>query len=132
MKIKLFILFLTLNLFSQTIQVVPISNKVIGFKAKIYSSDVRLIRVNDKYFCKEYIDIKILKQNKYFAKHYIAKNKPLCKKDLFVPISRRIAFQFGNLEIEKDGEVIRETEKYIKIKNLNGKIEKIYKNGITR
>ena len=132
MKIKLFVLFLTLNLFSQTIQVVPISNKVIGFKAKIYSSDVRLIRVNDKYFCKEYIDIKILKQNKYFAKHYIAKNKPLCKKDLFVPISRRIAFQFGNLEIEKDGEVIRETEKYIKIKNLNGKIEKIYKNGITR
>jgi hypothetical protein len=131
-KIKLFVLFLTLNLFSQTIQVVPISNKVIGFKAKIYSSDVRLIRVNDKYFCKEYIDIKILKQNKYFAKHYIAKNKLLCKKDLFVPISRRIAFQFGNLEIEKDGEVIRETEKYIKIKNLNGKIEKIYKNGITR
>jgi hypothetical protein len=131
-KIKLVILFLSLNIFAQTIQVVPLSNKIINYKAKIYGSDVRLIQKTDKYFCKEYIDIKILKQNKYFAKHYIGINKPLCKKDLFVPISKKIKFQFGNLEIEKDGEIIKETDKYIKIKSLSGKIEKIYKNGRNR
>ncbi|MEA2016950.1 MAG: hypothetical protein U9N59_00760 [Campylobacterota bacterium] len=129
MKIKIFILLLSLNTLVNAVQVVPVTNKIINYKSKIYSSSVRLIQVNDKYSCKEYIDIKLLKQNKYYAKHYLAKNKPLCKKSVFLAVSKRIKFKFGNLEIEKDGEIIRETDQYIKIKTIDGKIEKIYKDG---
>lgn len=109
--------------------VVPVSFKIINYKNKIYSSDVRLIKVSKKFFCKKNINLNILKKNKYHAKHYIAKNKPLCFKDVFIPESRKINFRFGNLEIERDGEIVKETEKYIKIKNSDGKIEKIYKDG---
>ena len=129
MKIKIVVLLLSFNIFANAVQVVPITNKIINYKTKIYSSYVRLVQVNNKYSCKEYIDIKLLKQNKYHAKHYLAKNKPLCKKNVFLPISKKIKFKFGNLEIEKDGEIIRETEQYIKIKTIDGKIEKIYKDG---
>jgi len=132
-KIKLVILlFLSFNIFAQNIKVVPVTNKVINYKAKIYASNVRLVQENEKYFCKEYVDIKLLKQNKYFAKHYLRKNKPLCKKNVFLQSSRKIKFNFGNLEIEKDGEIIRETDHYIKIKTIDGKIEKIYKDGRTK
>ena len=129
MKIKIVILLLSLNIFASNIQVVPITNKIINYKSKIYASSVRLVQINDKYSCKEYIDIKLLKQNKYYAKHYLGKNKPLCKKSVFLAVSKKIRFKFGNLEIEKDGEIIRETDQYIKIKTLDGKIEKIYKDG---
>ncbi len=129
MKTKIAILVLSLNILANAVQVVPITNKVINYKEKIYASSVRLVQVNNKYSCKEYIDIKLLKKNKYYAKHYLAKNKPLCKKSAFLAVSKKIKFRFGNLEIEKDGEIIRETEQYIKIKTLDGKIEKIYKDG---
>lgn len=129
MKIKIPIVLLSLNVLLNAIQVVPVTNKIINYKSKIYSSYVRLLEINDKYSCKEYIDIKLLKQNKYYAKHYLGKNKPLCKNSVFLPISNRIKFKFGNLEIEKDGEIIRETDKYIKIKTTDGKMEKIYKDG---
>jgi len=130
--VKQFILFLlVINLYG-SVKLVPLTYKPINYKAKIYGSDVRLLRVDDDYNCKEYIDLKLLKQNKYHAKHYISKNKPLCKKDVYIPVSKKIRFRFGNLEIERDGELIRETDKYIKIKTPDGKIEKIYKDGLTK
>jgi len=122
-----FSLFLTLN--AASTQVVPLSNKTINYKNKIYSQDVRLIQINASYKCKEYLDIKKLKQNKYFAKHYILKNKPLCAKDVYIPKMNKVNFKFGNLEIEKEAELIRETKSYIKIKNVDGTIEKIYTDG---
>ena len=131
-KIFLISLILAGILHAQTISVVPVSFKIINYKSKIYGSDVKLIKINKKYFCRDYIDLSLLKKSKYYAKHYIAKNKPICLKDVFIPVSRKINFAFGNLEIERDGEVIRETDQYIKIKNENGKIEKIYKDGRDR
>ncbi|MEA3513102.1 MAG: hypothetical protein U9R37_05825 [Campylobacterota bacterium] len=130
--ILLFFFTIQIIVYGKNIQVVPVSNKIINYKNKIYSSDVRLIQINKKYFCKEYLDIKTLKENKYLAKHYIAKDKPLCKKSVYVPKSKKVKFKFGNLEIERDGEVIKETDNYIKIKNLDGTIDKIYKDGINR
>ena len=117
------------SLFSASIQVVPLANKTINYKNKIYSQDTRIIQVNEKYKCKEYLDITKLKQNKYFAKHFIAKNKPLCAKNVFIPEVNKVKFSFGNLEIEKNAELIRETKSYIKIKNADGTIEKIYIDG---
>jgi hypothetical protein len=128
-KIRIIIFILSFNVLLGAVQVVPVTNKIINYKAKIYRSSVRLVQINDKYSCKEYIDIQLLKRNKYYAKHYLGKNKPLCKKSVFLATSKRIKFKFGNLEIEKDGEIIRETDQYIKIKSIDGKIEKIYKDG---
>ena len=39
-------------------------------------------------------------------------------------------FDFGNIEIEKDGKVIKDTKQYVRIKNNDGTIEKIYKDGL--
>ena len=114
---------------AKNIQVIPLSNKVINFKNKIYSQDTRLIQINKNYKCKEYLDINLLRKNKYFAKHYISKNKPICAKDVYVPQINKVNFRFGNLEIEKEAELIRETDSYIKIKNVDGTIEKIYTDG---
>jgi len=111
------------------VQVLPLVNKQINYKSKIYSQNTRLIQANDKYKCKKYLDIQTLKQNKYYAKHFISKNKPLCAKDVYIPQINKVKFRFGNLEIEKDGELIRETKSYIKIKNVDGTIEKIYTDG---
>ena len=111
------------------VQVIPLVKKQISFKNKIYSQDTRLVQVNDKYKCKEYLNIKKLKSNKYYAKHVILKNKPLCANDVYIPLMNKVKFKFGNLEIEKDAELIRETKSYIKIKNVDGTIEKIYTDG---
>ena len=117
------------SLFAQNIQLVPVSIKNINWKEQVGLSNVKVIQVNEKYNCKKYmnIDVEKIKENKYRASHYIMKGKPLCDGDLYLPKSNKIKFNFGSIEIEKEGEIIRETDKYIKIKNLDGKIEKIYK-----
>jgi len=114
---------------AKEIQVIPLSNNSINYKSKIYSQYTRLIQVNKNYKCDEYLDVTLLKSNKYFAKHYIAKNKPICLKDVYIPKINKVKFRFGNLEIEKEAELIRETKSYIKIKNVDGTIEKIYTDG---
>ncbi len=130
MLLKFFVsIFLVLNVYAQDIQVVPIAKKVINYKSKIYSRDTLLVQSNERYKCDEYINVIDLKKNKYYAKHYIAKNKPLCLKDVYIPEINKVKFRFGNLEIEKEAELIKETKSYIKIKNLDGTIEKIYIDG---
>jgi len=118
-----------LSLLGQDIQIVPITNKSIAYKEKIYSYDTLLVQANEKYKCKKYLDVITLKKNKYHAKHYISKNKPICLKNVYVPKINKVKFRFGNLEIEKEAELIKETNSYIKIKNLDGTIEKIYTDG---
>ncbi len=127
---KNLIVILIISVFSFGSEILlPISTKTINWKAKITSSNVKLINATIKFKCKKYLDIKILKENKYRAKHYILKNRAICKNDVYVQSDQKIRFNFGLLEIEKEGELIKETDDYIKIKNLDGKIIKIYKNG---
>ena len=129
--LKLFFLLISFGFLygNNTLNLVPIANKNIDYKEQIFSYNVRLVQENKNFKCKEYLDIVTLKQNKYFAKHYIAKNRAICANNVFVPEKNTVRFKFGNLEIEKDGEVIRETDDYIRIKNLDGTIDKIYKDG---
>ena len=128
-NLKFLILFFPFILVANEINIVPIANKNINYKSKIYSYDVRLVQENQKYKCKNYIDVITLKKNKYFAQHYIAKDRAICAEDVFIPKSNTIRFKFGNLEIEREGTIIKETEEYIKIKNFDGTIDKIYKDG---
>ena len=110
-------------------QVVPISDKRLSYKSKIYSNNLKLVPVNAKFRCSKYLDMLTLKQNKYYAQRYIRKNTPICLKDVYIPTIKKVKFRFGNLEIEKEAELIKETKSYIKIKNLDGTIEKIYTDG---
>jgi len=128
---KVFILLFcfTYQLLADSVRTVPLSIKAIEYKNKIISSNLKLIQANNKYKCEEYLDIVTLKKNKYYAKHYIGKNKPICLKDVYIPTVNKVNFRFGNLEIEKEAELIKETKSYIKIKNLDGTIEKIYIDG---
>ena len=43
-----------------------------------------------------------------------------------------VIFNFGGVEIEKKGKVIYENDDFIRIKNLDGTIEQIYKDGRTK
>lgn len=127
MKIAVLFFLPYLLLYGVSTQVVPIAKKDINWKEQLTSKNVKLVRKDDTINCKEYLDIKTLKNKKYRASHYILKNRPICKDDAYIPKSNKIKFNFGSIIIEKEGKVIRETDSYIKIKNLDGKIEKIYK-----
>jgi len=113
--------------FGQRNNVVPIAVKNIGYKQLITVKSVKLVKVSSKYKCKNYLNLDMLKEDKYRAKHYIRKGKVICASTTFTSSAQKINFNFGSLEIERDGEVINETDKYILIKNPNGKREKIYK-----
>lgn len=119
-------------LFGQNITVVPYAVKNINYKDKIDRSDFILKQTKEKKVCKKFVDLELLKERKYYAKHYIVNQRAICLENVFIPKENKIKFNFGNLEIERDGEVIRETSKYIKIKNLDGTIDKIYKDGTNR
>ncbi len=134
MKHKILIIFLfVLNSFANEPQIVPISVKNINFKEEISKTHYKIVEYNDlnkriyDIKCKEFLSLEDLKSNSYRAKHYIKKNRVICKKSLYMTSSKKIKFNFGFIEIEKDGEVLKETSKYIRIKNADGTVEKIYK-----
>lgn len=113
----------------------------------LFAIDVLVAKVDIKY--KESIDTTMLIQKKaskvyrhcvpvtlndlsksqYLTTHYISKGTILCTKDILKYEKSSVLFDFGSLQIEKDGKIIRDTSQYIKIKKPNGKIEKIYKDG---
>ncbi|MEA3354202.1 MAG: hypothetical protein U9Q33_10335 [Campylobacterota bacterium] len=118
--------------YAKNSEYIPVSTKSIGWKSSIDSNDFKVHKISNKYKCKKYLDISDLKKGKYRAKHYIIKNRAICAEDVYIEIPKKVKFNFGLLEIEKSAEVVKETDNYIKIKNPNGKIEKIYKDGKVR
>lgn len=110
-------------------QLVPVTKKSIKWKENIDLNDVILVNSSSKYKCRDYLNIDKLKNGNLRAKHYIFAQKPICNDDVYTQAQNKLKFNFGLLEIERNGELIRETDKYIKIKNPDGTIEKIYKNG---
>jgi len=129
-KLHLSIIFvLFFSIFSKAQILVPIAKENIKYKEKIFSYNVTFVPESKKYSCKKYIDINLLKQNKYYAKSFLRKGKPICQRNVTVPEGNTVRFKFGNLEIEKEGTIVNETDQYIRIKNLDGTINKIYKDG---
>jgi len=130
LKFKILLLLLCLtNAFS--IEVL-IANKKINYHAKILKSDLHVSEVFK--LTKRCIPLKYedLKNNKYIAKHFINKNSVLCLSSVTSFKKNAIIFNFGNIQIEENGKVVFENEKYITIKQNNGKLKKIYKNGINK
>jgi len=124
-KFLLVFVFTVLNL--NAIEIL-VSNVNIKYKEHLNYDNLFLSNTHKKVRCTIF-DKENLKKNTYEAKHYIMKNKPICNKDVKVSINNKIRYDFGNIVIERSGEVIVETKNYIKVKNNDGTVDKIYKNG---
>lgn len=111
--------------------VVLVSVKDIKYKQLIDYGDLRKTYIDKKIRCTMFDKNKLL-DTQYRAKRYILKGKPICNKDVEIATRDKIKFDFGNIEIERDGKVIGETKQYIKVKNSDGSVDKIYKNGQNR
>lgn len=125
MKVLSLLAIFTLLLSAQDILVstVPIKYKqILDYNTLVVIDSDKRIRCN--MFDKE----KLLK-GKYQAKRYILKGRAICNKDVQIAKEYKIRYDFGNIIIERDGKIIGENKKFIKIKTPNGDIEKIYKNG---
>lgn len=128
-SLKYILIFSFLFTYANGVQLVPMAKKDIKYKQKISSSDIYYVEASKKFSCEKYLIPSLLTQNLYYAKRYIIKNRPICDKDAVYKKANIVKFRFGGLIIEKEGELVRETDEYIKIKNSDGKITKIYKDG---
>ena len=123
-----FIVFLltTINLFAVN---VIVSSKTIAFEEKVDSSKIRSEEVAEiNKFC---IPLKLsdIEKNNYIATHHINRNTVICMKDVRKSDNESIIFNFGGVKIEKKGKIIYENKDFIRIKNTDGTIEQIYKDG---
>ncbi len=114
--------------FNTQAQMILISQKNINYKEVINKNNLGYIKLDKKINCTIF-DIKLLQKDKYQAKHFIFKGKEICVKDLKKVQENSIQYDFGNMIIQRSGKVMSENDSYVKIKNTDGSIEKIYKNG---
>ena len=117
------ILFVSLNS-----KEILISNKDIKYHEILDYKNLMYVNSDKKVLCKAF-NKEILLNTNYRAKRYIIKGHPICQKNVQIYIKNKIRYDFGNIVIEKDGKIIGETSNYVKIKNLDGTVDKIYKNG---
>ncbi|MGM0519225.1 MAG: hypothetical protein ACQERD_06260 [Campylobacterota bacterium] len=124
---------LVLLFFSNSYAVsVLIAIKPFQYEQKITKSDLRLITIDKlRKNCKP-LTLDDLKKDEYITTHYINDKSIICKKDVKVYKKQGVTFKFGALEIEKKGRVIYENDDFIRIKKIDGTIEKIYKDGKIR
>jgi len=117
--------FISISIFAQDILV---STKTIKYKEILNYDNLLVINSDKRVRCQMFDKEKLLKQ-KYQAKRYILKGRPICNKDVQIAKSYKIRYDFGNIVIERAGKIIGENKQFIKIQNPDGTIEKIYKNG---
>lgn len=122
-------LFLTTNIYAIDVLV---SNSRINFNDEITLKKVSVGKVDKvKKFCIP-LTLEDFEKNRFLAKHYIRKGLVLCRKSVKLYKKNSVVFNFGSIQIEREGKLIYENDEYIKIKKTNGKIEKIYKDGRLR
>ena len=125
MKIIFIIFIFLINLNSTEILV---SKKNINYKQLIDINNLELLNISNDIRCTTF-DKNLLKSNKYQAKRFIYKGRSICYKDVQKVVINKVKADFGNIEIQRNGKIISENNDYVKIKNYDGKIIKIYKNG---
>ena len=126
LKLSFFIFLLNLNLFAISVLV---SKKSIAFEEKLDNSKVVVQNVTE--INKACLPLKLseLQNEDYITTHHINKNTIICSKDVKKYENESIVFNFGGLKIEKKGKIIYENKDFIRIKNVDGTIEQIYKDG---
>jgi 23S rRNA-/tRNA-specific pseudouridylate synthase len=76
------------------------------------------------------LSVEAILQHQYTAANYIIKGSVICTRNANKYEKQSVVFDFGTLEIEQEGEIIFENDEFIRIKKPNGKVEKIYKDGM--
>ncbi len=126
LKYLFFILIMGLNL--NALDVI-IAKYDLQYKQKITYKNVMLKDFKSiKKNCTPLV-LKDINTKSFETKHFIRKNMIICTKDIKLYKNNTILFDFGQIEIQKNGKIIYENNKLVKIKRNNGKIEKIYKDG---
>ena len=128
MILKLSLLCLLLSVNSYAISVL-IAKESINFEEKIDSSKLIVQNVSD--ISKACIPLKLsdIQKQDYVTTHFINKNTIICQKDVKDYKDTGVVFNFGGVKIEKKGKIIYENDQFIRVKNLEGSIEQIYKDG---
>ena len=121
-----FVFLLNINLFAISVLV---SKESISFEEKLDNTKVAVQNVAE--INKSCVPLKLneLQNSDYVTTHHINKNTIICLKDVKKYENESIIFNFGGLKIEKKGKVIYEKKDFIRIKNSDGTIEQIYKDG---
>lgn len=70
-----------------------------------------------------------LENDSFTASHYMFENAIVCMNDVIKYEKESVLFDFGILQIEQEGKVIYENDKFIRLKKQDGTVEKIYKDG---
>ena len=126
LRLNLIVFILNLNLFAASVLV---SKSSIGFEEKIDNSKVAIQEVSEINKSCVPLTLNDLEKEEFVTSHYINKNTVICLKDVKKYEGETVVFNFGGLKIEKKGKIIFENKEYIKIKNSDGTIEQIYKDG---
>ena len=129
LKLSSLCLFLSINTFAID---VLISKDAIKFEEKINASKLKLQNINEINKACIPLTLDEIQNEEYISSHYINKNTIICQKDVKKQNDEGIVFNFGGLKIEKKGKIIYENNEFIRIKNLDGTIEQIYKDGRTK
>ena len=129
LKLSFLCLFLSINTFAID---VLISKYAIKFEEKINASKLKLQNINEINKACIPLTLDEIQNEEYISSHYINKNTIICQKDVKKQNDEGIVFNFGGLKIEKKGKIIYENNEFIRIKNLDGTIEQIYKDGRTK
>ena len=126
LKLSFLCLFLSINSFAISVLV---SKESIKFEEKIDSNKLKLAEINE--INKACIPLKLseIQNEEYISTHYINKNTIICQKDVEIYKNQGVVFNFGGVKIEKKGKIIYENDEFIRIKNIDGTIEQIYKDG---
>ena len=126
LKVTLLFIFTIGNVFAIDVLV---AKEKIKLKEKIELNNLRVKKVKKTRKSCIPVTLDEISQTHYISKHYINPGAIICEKDIKPYKKDRVLFNFGNIEIEKEGRVVGETKKYIRVKKPNGRIEKIYKDG---
>lgn len=126
LKLSLLSLVLSCQVFAISVLV---AKESIKYEEKINSS--KIIEKNVENINQTCVPLTLEKLNsaEFVASHHINKNRVICEKDIKTTDNQSVVFNFGGVRIEKKGKVIFENSEFIRIKNLDGTIEQIYKDG---
>jgi len=126
LKLSFLCLFLSIKIFAMGVLV---SKESINFEEKLDNSKLKVQNVDE--IAKNCVPLKLsdVQNEEYITTHFINKNTIICLKDVKKYEDNTIVFNFGGVKIEKKGKIIYENNEFIRIKNLDGTIEQIYKDG---
>ncbi|QKF68057.1 putative flagellar P ring chaperone FlgA [Arcobacter venerupis] len=126
LKLSFIVFILNMNLFAVS---VLISKESINFEEKIDNTKVKVQNIDELNKTCVPLQLSHIQKEEYITTHYINKNTIICLKDVKKYEDESIVFNFGGVKIEKKGKIIYENNDFIRIKNTDGSIEQIYKDG---